>query len=106
MCSFLLRQHDEVHPYGGLTYSHPFRRQVPVFWTLWKSCAVDNDDLPFAADASEDAERCVLITALCHLTTSPVQFLNASAFPDFSNRRHDYWNSPTEFPRRPHFLGS
>ena len=89
MCSFLLRQHDEVDPYGGLTYSYPFRRQVPVFWTLWKSCAVDNDDLPFAADASEDAERCVLITALCHLTKSPVEFLNGSLFRECPNRRQD-----------------
>ena len=82
MCSFLLRQHDEVDPYGGLTYSYPFRRQVPVFWTLWKSCAVDNDDLPSTAVASKDAERCVLITALCHLTKSPVEFLNGSLFPE------------------------
>src|SRR6266571_2025240 len=78
MCSFLLRQHDEVDRYGGLTYSYPFRRQVPVSWTLWKSSAVDNDDLPSTADASKDAERCVLITVLCHLTKSPVEFLNGS----------------------------
>src|SRR6266571_4785910 len=100
MCSFLLRQHDEVDPYGGLTYSYPFRRQVPVFWTLWKSCAVDNDDLPSTADASKDAERCVLITALCHLTKSPVEFLNGSLLPECPNRRQDYSNSPTEFPSR------
>ncbi len=105
MCSFLLRQHDEVDPYGGLTYSYPFRRQVPVSWTLWKSSAVDNDDLPSTADASKDAERCVLITVLCHLTKSPVEFLNGSLFPE-PNRRQDYSNSPIEFPGRHRVLVS
>jgi len=89
MCSFLLGQHNKVNRFVGLTYSSPYRRRVPVFGTLGKSCAVDNDDLPATADASKDAERCVLITALCHLTKSPVEFLNGSLFPECPNRRQD-----------------
>src|SRR5439155_14398548 len=106
MCSFLLRQHDEVDRYGGLTHSYPLHRQVPVSRTLWKSCAVDNHDLPSTAVASKDAELCVLITALCHLTKSPVEFLNGSLFPECPNRRQDYSNSPTEFPGRHRVLVS
>jgi hypothetical protein len=76
MCSFLLGQHNEVDRFVGLTYSFPYRRQLPVFGTLGKSCTVDNNDLPPAAAVSKNAERCVLITALCQLTKPPVEFLS------------------------------
>src|SRR5262249_52735675 len=88
MCSFLLGQHNNVDRFVGLTYSYPYRRQVPVFGALGKSCAVDNDDLPPAAAVSKNAERCVLITALCQLTKPPVEFLSRSVSAIARNLKH------------------
>ena|ERR1041385_3569453 len=88
MCSFLLGQHNKVNRFVGLTYSYPYRRRVPVFGTLGKSCAVDNDDLPPAAAVSKNAERCVLITALCQLRKPPVEFLSRSVSAIARNLKH------------------
>jgi hypothetical protein len=74
MLSYLLWQHDQANRCAGLAYSYPFRRRVPVFWTLREGCTVDNDDLPSTANAFKNAEGCIFIAALWHLIKSPGGF--------------------------------